>query len=209
MNKSLFLVPLLFLFACQSEQKKPKKELDPKLLISCEGIGEIKLSDTYESLEKRYGAKALTEHENTIAGKYTTIWEGTPKELNVYWIEREAPFTKVRMIETSNPSSEYMTRDSVQVGMGLRDLVKKNGSMPVTFRNFYALKDNGVIVSMNNGKVQENSPCFAGVLEWESQSNIYKDKLDEFKKQEVVESFDDVVQKMEVFLSAIRVEAKQ
>ncbi|MGV3704099.1 MAG: hypothetical protein ACO1NU_01870 [Arcticibacter sp.] len=191
--------------AGQSKEAK----IDSSILISCDGIGEIKTNISYADLEQKVGAKALTAHENTIYGRFTTIWENTPKAINVYWKEKTAPFKTVDYLEVVDPASVYRTADSLQIGMGLRDLVRKNENMPLTFRNFYATEKSGLITSFNNGAIARNNPCLAGVLEWSSQENVYKDQYEAFKKQEFVESYEKILDRIEVNLSAIRILNKQ
>lgn len=215
--KYLFYSILLIGFvSCQqpSEKKQSAKQnseaqVDSGILISCEGIGEIKINFSYADLENKVGAKALTPHENTVYGKFTTVWENTPQAVNVYWKEKAAPFKVIDYLEVVDPASVYRTRDSLRVGLGLRDLVRMNDNMPLTFRNFYAAERNGLITSFNNGAIEQNNPCLTGVLEWSSQENVYKDQYEAFKKQEIVESYEKILERIEVNLSAIRILNKQ
>ncbi len=61
MKSALLSLALLLLFACQPPSPKKKTAekpgVDPKILVSCEGIGEIKVTDTYEGLKQKFGAK--------------------------------------------------------------------------------------------------------------------------------------------------------
>lgn len=193
----------------QAANKSEANQVDSAILISCEGVGEIKMNISYDELEKQVGAKALTPHENTVYGNFTTVWENTPKAVNVYWKEKNAPFKTVNYLEVVDPASIYRTTDSLRVGMGMRDMVSMNNNMPLTFRNFYAEEKSGLITSFNNGAIAEKNPCLTGILEWSSQENVYKDQYEAFKKQEIVESHEKILQKIEVNLSAIRVLNKQ
>ncbi|WP_374165163.1 hypothetical protein [Arcticibacter sp. MXS-1] len=214
--RTILLFGLLFSLAACQQKKTEKKQTagapavtDPKILVNCDGIGEVKLSDTQADLEKRFGKKAISVHENNVSGQYLSLWEGTPRQLNIYWEEKHAPFRKIRYIETGASDAPYMTADSLRVGLSLPDLVRRNGHMPLTFNNFYTEKESGLIVSLNNGDLQKSNPCFEGTLEWVSQSNIYKKDFDEFKKRDVVESSDNIVKRMEVMLGSFRVSAKK
>ncbi|WP_207425660.1 hypothetical protein [Pedobacter sp. SYSU D00535] len=211
MKKTFLLVFLAGLFSCQQKQvaKAPEPQIDPKKLISCDGIGEAKLSDTYADLEKKFGAAALSEHENTELGKYTTLWENKPEQINIFWEEKSQPYKRIKYMEATDAMSSYLTKDSVRIGLTLREVVKKNGSMPVTFRNFYAEEQSGLITTFNNGEITKVTPCLGGKLEWVKQTNIYAAEHENFKKQEVLESYDKLLQRMEVVLSSIRVSAKQ
>lgn len=212
MKNALFTVFLLALFSCQPPSPKKKKaeesKVDPKILVSCEGIGEVKLTDDYASLEKKFGANALSIHDNNVYGKYTALWEGKPNQINIFWKEKAQPFKHIRYMETSDPNSPYMTADSLRVGLSMPDIVRRNGFMPLTFNNFYVEDEGGLITSFNNGDLPKKNPCFEGLLEWVSQANIYKKDYDAFKKRKVVESSDRIFDHMEVMLGRIRVSAK-
>jgi hypothetical protein len=211
MRKFLFL-PLicLILFSCNSateKKAKVKPSLDPKILITCEGIGEVKLSYSHADLEKKFG-NAISEHENSIRGKYTSLWQHNPKHINVYWKENAAPFKTVKYIEAVDPMAPYMTKDSIGVGTSLRDLVKKNGGMPITFKNFFSDKDPGLIKDYNNGEIPKTNPCFAGTLESTDQRPIDVVEMRAFEKVGEVKSFDRLLQRMDVIVSTIRLQQK-
>src|SRR5690349_17575415 len=110
MKHSYLLLLFVALVGCnsQSEKKKAVESIDPKLLISCDGVGEIKLTDTYVDLQKKFGDTSLTEHENTVAGKFTSVWEGSPKHINVFWKESEAPFKTIKYLEVIDAMAPYM-----------------------------------------------------------------------------------------------------
>lgn len=209
------LCPILILLVCacqppsQKKQAEKKPEVSPDIRISCEGIGKVKLTDTYTTLEKKFGAKALSWHENNVSGRFLSIWNDDAKQINVYWKEKTAPFKHIRSIETVSPNAPYMTNDSLRIGLSLHDVVRRNGFMPLTFNNFYNEKDDGLIISFNNGDLPKSNPCLEGKLEWVSQTNIYKKDYNDFKKKKVVESSDPILEHMEVMLGTLRVSAKQ
>lgn len=193
---------------CETKtEKKVVESIDPKFLITCEGIGEVKLKDTYEDLQKKFGDTALSAHENNVRGRFTSIWENSPKQINVYWKEKSAPFKTINYIEAVEKGSPYMTKDSISIGMSIRELVKKNNGMALTLRNF-SFDNPGYITGYNNGNLLDNNPCFEGILEWTGQDPIDIKELRAFQAQEEVKSFDRVLQRMDVELSTIRVSAK-
>lgn len=204
---------LLILAACQSPSTKQahtekKSTVDPAIRVSCEGIGEVKLTDSYADLVKKFGRKAVSLHENNVTGTFTSVWNNDPRQINVYWKEKTPPYKTIMYMETVHPQAPYMTNDSIRIGLSLPDLVRRNGSMPLTFNNFYVEEESGLIINYNNGEIPRTDPCFEGKLEWVSQSNIYKDDYDAFKKQKVVESSDRILNRMEVMLGSMRVSAK-
>lgn len=215
--KFIFMKPYYLLFlisfivtACNSNgEKKVVKTIDPKILITCDGIGEVKLGDSYDDLRRKFGDTALSAHENNIRGKFTSIWADQPNHINIYWKEKSAPYKTIKYMEAVNGMAPYMTKDSIMVGMNLRDLVRKNGSMAITFRNFSMSEAPGIITGFNNGEIPKVSPCFEGVLEWAGQKPIDVHELNDFQKQEEVKSFDRILQRMDVVLATIRLSSKK
>ena len=203
---SLFIAFLLF-NACSRpvKQKAVEAKLDPKTLISCGGVGDVKLHYSYEDLENKFGKEALSEHENSRRGKYVTLWENKPEQLNLYWKEQVAPFKSIAYIEIVGEGAPYTTESGFKVGISIRELVKMNSGMAVTFNNFTSEDENGLITSFNNGGVLKDSPCVTGVLEIVGQRNIHVDEMDEFNKQEVVQSYDRLLERIDVSLASIRV----
>ena len=206
------ILPLVFLVIASCNPKTEKKKevqqsLDPKILINCEGIGEVKLTYSHSDLVKKF-PDAISEHENNIRGKYTSLWQHSPKHINVYWKEDVAPYQTIRYIEAVDPMAPYMTKDSIGLGTSLRDLVRKNGSMPVTFKNFFSSTEPGLIKDFNNGELPKINPCFAGTLESTDQRPIDVKEMREFEKMDEVKSFDRLLQRMDVVVSTIRLYPK-
>jgi len=205
MNK-LFLLLAVLLVSCQPKPKSlaEKPGIDPGRLISCKGVGEVSINDSYADLEKKVGAASITEHENTVYGKYYTLWEGQDKQLNVYWKEKDQPYKTIKYIEV-NSGPYYSTSDSLHIGISMRDMVRINGNMPLTFNNFEAENDNGLITSFNDGNISKNNPCIKAALEVVSTQNIHVNELGKFKLKKEVESYDRLLERMDVALQSIRV----
>ncbi|HEX8378841.1 MAG TPA: hypothetical protein VF602_13570 [Pedobacter sp.] len=212
MTKSFFLPLICFLiFSCTPQTEKTAKakpQLDPKILINCEGIGEVKLSYSHADLKSKFG-DAISEHENNIRGKYTSLWERSPKHINVYWKENDAPFKTIKYIEAVDPMAPYMTKDSIGIGMSLRELVNKNGNMPITFNNFYTTTEPGLIKGFNNGEIPKSNPCLEGTLETTDQRPIDVLEMRAFEKVQEVKSFDRILQRMDVVLNSVRLTLKK
>lgn len=207
--KYLYLVLAVAVFAsCEPKKVAEKAEsIDPKALISCEGIGLVKLTDSHADLEKKFGDSVLTEHENNVAGKFTSIWENSPEHINIYWKEKQAPFTTIKFMEAVDKMAPYMTQDSITIGMSMRDLVRKNNNMALTFKNFTS-SDPGLITGFNNGDLPKTNPCFGGILEWEGQKPIDIKELMAFQAKDEVKSFEQILQRMDIALGAIRLTNK-
>lgn len=167
------------------------------------------MSDSHQLLMGKVGAGNLSEHENSSSGHYTSIWEGTPKQLNIYWKEPKAPFKTIRYIETAASDAPYTTSEGIRVGISLRDLVKKNGHMPISFVNVFGTETNsGLITSFHGGDLDNRSDCFSGRLEWVERSNIYFDRLETYKKQKISQSSDYILLRVTLILSSFIIESK-
>jgi hypothetical protein len=208
MKHSYLLLLFIVLFGCNEKTEKKVETIDPKFLISCEGVGVVKLKDTYSDLQKKLGDSVLSAHENNVAGKFTSVWADDPRQLNIYWKETEAPFKTIKYIDIIDAMSPYMTKDSIGVGMSMKDLVRKNGGMALTFKNFSAMREPGVIKGFNNGEIPTSNPCFGGILEWTDQKPIDVNEMREFQAQDEVKSFDRILQRYDVILSTIRISPK-
>ena len=208
MKHSYLLLLFIAIFGCNAKTEKKVETIDPKILISCEGVGDVKLKDTYADLQKKLGDSVLSDHENNVAGKFTSVWENDPRHINIYWNESEAPLKTIKYIDIVDAMSPYMTKDSIGVGMSMKDLVRKNGGMALTFKNFSAMSEPGVIKGFNNGEIPTSNPCFAGILEWTDQKPIDVNEMREFQAQQEVKSFDRILQRYDVVLSTIRISPK-
>ena len=208
--KNLLIVLILFTFACGQKPASvsEKEEIDPKRLITCDGVGEIGIGLSYADLEKQVGADAITEHDNTVSGKFFTIWEDQEKQLDIYWNEESEPYKTIKYIEVNLPSY-YLTPDSLHVGTLLREMVSKNGNMPLTFNNFTAERDPGLISSFNDGSVVKTNPCISGALEVIGQRNVHVADLKELSAKDKLESFDPIFERMDVALQSIRLHPKK
>jgi len=208
MNKIVLLLFLSFLTAACTQnrpQQQDESRIDPKILISCEGIGEVKLSYSHADLEKKFGADALTEHENTISGTYTTIWGGELRRLDIYWKESAPPFKQIKYIEVNEVSSPYVTEKGLKVGISLKDVVRINGNMPLTFTNFYAANNSGDITSFNGGDIEKELPCISGRIEMYNKRNVHEDELLKFREKKEIESYETIFERIDAALGSIRV----
>lgn len=205
----LLLLVLLVLSCNRTAKKEVVEAIDPKILINCEGIGEVKLSDSHETLEQKFGKDALSEHENTVAGKFTSVWENSPKQINIYWNEAEEPFKTIKYIEAVDAMSPYMTIDSIGVGISLRDLVRKNGNMAIVFTNFFADRNPGQIRSFTTGEINNTNPCLEGALQENGQKPIDVVEFRKFQAQEEVKSFEQILHRIDVTLGTIRISSKK
>ncbi|EOR94788.1 hypothetical protein ADIARSV_2004 [Arcticibacter svalbardensis MN12-7] len=173
--KRLLYLPLLFLFSCtnNSTQKLPsiaglgESDLKNSSEITCWGIGEIELEDSYAILVEKVGAKNLKQdslfEEGVFQGMVTSIWKGNAKEIVVHWKEKKAPFITIEALEIAHPSSVYHFINGIRIGTTLSELVKLNGGKDFSLWGF-GWDHGGRIKDFDNGSLSGDLPCFNGVL---------------------------------------------
>lgn len=168
-----------------------QQEQDPNL-ITCEGIGKVKLSYTHEDLETEFGADNLEDGTQEADGKQvniTKVFPGTAEEVVVAWTEDSAPFSKAAKLSVSDEASPYQLEEGIRVGSALKEMVQANNFLPLTFTNFYA-NDNGFanIESFNDGDLGQKYPCLGGVLDIDRTDNLETSLLEEFKQENPAKS---------------------
>lgn len=194
MKKFLSLALISFVLAsCGGSSKKgtEEKQPDPNL-ITCEGIGKVKLSYSHDDLEKEFGADKLADETKDVEGKkvnITRVFQGAPEEVVVTWTEATAPFNKAAKLSVTSDMGPYQLEEGIRVGSSLKDVVKANNFLPVTFTNFYANIDGfGKIESFNDGDLAQKYPCLGGVLDIDRTDNLEVALLDDFKKENPAKS---------------------
>src|SRR5690606_21493474 len=88
-------VSITLLLSCQSGTKTEEtvEVVDPNE-ITCEGIGPVKLTHTYDDLVQAVGAERLSQGMATLDGAdvhVTRVFEGEAEEIIVYWAEKAEP----------------------------------------------------------------------------------------------------------------------
>src|SRR5690606_10084926 len=122
-----------------------------------------------------------------------------------YWKEDEPPFKQIKYIEVSEISSPYVTEKGLNVGISLKDVVRINGSMPITFINFYATDSSGDITSFNGGDIEKELPCIGGHIELYNKRNVQEDELRKLRDKKEIESYETILERMDSALGSIRV----
>ncbi|WP_134091649.1 hypothetical protein [Olivibacter sp. XZL3] len=194
MKKILSLALIGFVLAsCGGASKKDENvaEENPNL-ITCEGIGQVKLNYSHADLEKEFGADKLADSTRDVDGKQvniTKVFKDTPEEVVVFWSEASAPFTKAVKLSVSDETGPYQLEEGIRVGSTLKEMVKANNFLPVTFTNFYSNVDGfATIESFNDGDLAQKYPCLGGTLDIDRTDNLEVSLLDEFKKENPVQS---------------------
>lgn len=135
--------------------------------INCDGVGEINFKDDYAAIESKIGKENISVDSNFVEGEfqsiYHTLFNGTPKEIKVFW--EDAYFKKkIGTLELENPNSVYSFDNGIKVGATLAALAKPNGGEPVRFYGFN-WDYGGNIMNFSEGKIRKELDCLSGRLD--------------------------------------------
>lgn len=175
MKNILYLFLLLF-FSCTSDSAKNQKSTSSwsneltvanSAEITCWGVGDIELEDSFDILAEKAGEKNVKQDslfkEGTFEGFITRIWGNTEKEIIVHWKEKTPPFSAIKQLEITNPSSIYHFPNGIKIGTTLTELIELNGGKEFSFYGF-GWDYGGTVNDFNGGKLSEVLPCFKGKL---------------------------------------------
>ena len=182
MSRLLSLLLFLpFLFACNSDTRQSSgsdtsftaHDFDTptgdgyEYRITCWGVADIELEDSYTIVEEKVGKSNLTTDSLFLEGMFeklfTSLWKGTEKEIKIFWKEKQAPFRTIESIEVSQPNSAYQFANGIKIGSTLSEMEKLNGK-PISLYGF-GWDYGGTFISFNEGKLAGDIPCFGGVFQ--------------------------------------------
>ncbi|GGC29876.1 hypothetical protein GCM10011386_22400 [Parapedobacter defluvii] len=203
-----------FALACQQPQKQQQEEVpqaDPNA-ITCEGIGPVKLTDSYASLDSAIGADKLENGTAEVDGKkvqITKVFPNEAEEITVYWAESKEPYQTITKIAVANNFGPYQTAEGLRVGSTLNDLKQYNNFMPITMTNFYNNLDGfATITSFNGGDIETNYPCLGGRLDITKQRGVDVRTLDEIKPESELKSSHKLFNSIDVEVVELNVSRK-
>ena len=180
--------------ACQQSQKQEETEapaVDPNA-ITCEGIGPVKLSDSYASLDSALGADKLENGTAQVDGKtvhITKVFPNEAEEITVYWAETEEPYVTATKLVVANNFGPYQTAEGLRVGSTLNEVKQYNNFMPISMTNFYNSLDGfATITGFNGGDIATKYPCLGGKLDIMKQRGVDVRTLDEIKPETELKS---------------------
>jgi len=203
-----------FAIACQQPQKQQEAEVpasDPNA-ITCEGIGPVKLSDSYASLEGTIGADKLENGTAEVDGKtvhITKVFPNEAEEIIIYWAENKEPYQTITKISIANNFGPYQTAEGLRVGSTLNDLKQYNNFMPISMTNFYNSIDGfAVITGFNGGDMETNYPCLGGKLDITKQRGVDVRTLDEIKPESELKSSHKLFNAIDVEVVELSISSK-
>ncbi len=203
---------IVLMASCQNPQSKSTEQkivLEDSNIISCEGIGPVKLIDTHNDMVNKFGKDNLVEETKDFDGKsmkVTRVFADTPEEVIVVWAQNGG---KAARLLIQNELGPYKTEENLRVGISLRDVVRINNYLPVTFPNFYKDTEGFTrIASFNGGDIAKKYPCLNGTLEIVKFNGIDKNVLENFKKVDTLKSSDNIMNQIVIRISEISVSSK-
>lgn len=148
------------------------------ILVSCEGVGKIKMDDTYESIVAKVGKQNVTQDSVFVNGKFTggyatKVWKGTAGEITINWQESQQPFETIQNIIIDEPKATYVVQNGIKMGSPLSLINKLNGK-PVSLIGF-AGKNAGTMMSFNGGNLTAQIPCIRAVFALPKMSSFPKE----------------------------------
>lgn len=187
-----FAITALILASCQQgKQAEETPATDPNA-ITCDGIGPVRLSYSYASLDSAFGADKLVNETVDVNGEtvhITRVFPNEPEEITVYWAEKAEPYQTITKLAVSNEFGPYQTEEGIRVGTDLNEIKQLNNFMPVTMTNFYNSIDGfAVITSFNGGDIETKYPCLGGKLDIVKQRGVDVRLLDEIKPEAEIKS---------------------
>lgn len=172
MNRVAYLTLLVFMMSCTNSPKVKEEAGDwmqggDPTEITCWGIGDIELEDSYDILVEKAGLDNIKQDSLFKEGDFerviTRVWPGTNKEIIVHWKEKQAPLASIDMLELRDSASVYHFVNGIKIGSTLEELIKENGGAEFSFYGF-GWDYGGTVSDFNSGKLSKNLPCFRGVL---------------------------------------------
>ncbi len=208
---SIVLAGTLAIACQQRQQQEEVPQTDPNA-ITCEGIGPVKLSDSYASLDSTIGADKLENGTATVDGNtvhITKVFPNEAEEITVYWAEAQEPYTTITKITVANNFGPYQTAEGLRVGSTLNDLKQYNNFMPISMTNFYNSLDGfASITGFNGGDIEANYPCLSGKLDIVKQRGVDVRTLDEIKPEAELKSSHKLFDSIDVEVVELSVSRK-
>jgi hypothetical protein len=211
MTKRILCLALVGLFL--SCNRGPQKEETPAANpyeITCDGIGQVKMTATHAELTEQFGSKLLdsTYHMGGVDYKASYINLGDSEEIIVQWAEKEAPFTKIQRLIISAPNSAYSLGNGLRVGSTLDEVRTANNFMPVSMTSFYSAVDGYAhSLGFNGGDIELNYPCVGMSFDITRQYGVDIKMIDELKTASEVKSSHAIFGSLDVQVVAIHITA--
>jgi len=166
----VFILSILFVFACNSKKEKVEKK-DPvvevrsrgdSILLTDSSWGWVRATDNIDSLKKIFG-DSLVKDERICGAEcmdsvdVTFVYPNSVKEFVVYWND-SAYHKSIAFIRSYTANSPYHTVEGIKLGTTLKEVLQLNGK-PITFSGF-GWDYGGGVGSLNGGNLERSNIKF-------------------------------------------------
>ncbi len=175
-KKATLAIPILILtafYSCNNNQRRQQSTVDSttvnqtaekdNYLITCKTFGKVDRNDGEKALKMKFGEMALKRDSFFKEGMFeemiTTVNAGKDDEFQVHWNDVGIP----KLIVVSQPNSPYHLSNGIKIGATLKELVNLNHAA-ISFYGF-GWDYGGTISGFNKGVMENQYPCFSGVLD--------------------------------------------
>ena len=176
MKKFILLLLIIGVASCKSTKQPTAAKVDLFVIENLSGM-------TSEEIKTNYTDANITEDigvfdEGTEERPYTTLYTGTPDEIQITW--EDAGRTRIHDIRFSN-SGKWRSNTGIKIGTNYKELNQINGK-EISFYGF-GWDYSGAVV-WNGGKL-ENSNLFVFLESNNIPGNFYGDNIIEATPEEI------------------------
>ncbi len=149
-------------------------------IITCDSVGIISRNDKEQQLRIKFGETTISRDSFFLEGMFqemiSVVNKGEVDELKIHWNKHG----QIRMVEIDNPRSPYQLANGVKIGTSLAELTQIN-QKAISFYGF-GWDYGGTINNFNKGVLENQFPCFSGVLMQDKENakteiNLFGDKV--------------------------------
>lgn len=138
------------------------------ILVSCDAVGKISLSDTYEEVLRKAGQANVKQDSVFVKGIFqhafaTKVWKGTAGEITINWQENEQPYRNIQNIIIDLLGSTYVVQNGMKIGSPMSLINKLNGKSFLLIG--FSGQNGGTLMNFNGGNLINQIPCVRAVFE--------------------------------------------
>ncbi len=189
MKKILFLVVWSFaLIYCKKNNQgdnQKASEINKDLIISCEGIGKLKFSMTYDDILNTFGKENVKsdtfiyDKNSELAmmsldtvDRISTVISAPEGKIYVSWL----PGLKTSKIESMSLNfydhPKYQFTNGIKAGSTMEEFIKANGNEEFEFYGF-GWQFGGLLLENSKGKIFQDYPCIGGLTHFRPVNDNY------------------------------------
>jgi hypothetical protein len=217
MRNYYFILFIIFLFACKSEENQSENQsiqankesvVDSTFLcVPCKSVGKITSATSEADLVKWFGREnVITEKQQYDGGEYvlTTIFRGTTKELGITW-QNEEKLIGVSTCSVDTSATQWELPLGIKPSTPLSKLVELNGKH-FSFSGF-GWDYGGGIMGFEGGKLAQYAQCYGITLveDYEAYPKLNEQETGQVVGDIKVDSDNKVLEKLNVKVSKVSI----